>query len=145
MARFLTLPRPSSNHGRAFRLGWWFAQGFIWFVAASIALTALYRFVPLAPRWLLAHTLPGEFDTGEPLPRRVATLRRGLPMLRALVRLDGPALDLGEGTTLDQVGLDDLIQGAGVRADPPDGPASSLPAGGPSRFRMSRPSAPGRR
>ncbi len=86
----------------------------------------LDRFAPLAPRWLLAHTLPGEFDTGEPLPRRVAALRRGLPMLRALVRLDGPALDLGEGTTLDQVGLDDLIQGAGVRADPPDGPASSL-------------------
>jgi len=61
MVRFLTLPRPSSNHGRAFRLGWWFAQGFIWFVAASIALTALYRFVPV-PVTLTMITDPNGFD-----------------------------------------------------------------------------------
>lgn len=52
----------------------------------------LDRFAPLAPRWLLAHTQPREFDVGEPLPARVLALQRGLPTLRALVRLDGPAL-----------------------------------------------------
>ena len=68
----------------------------------------LDRFAPLQPRWLLAHTQPREFDIGEPLPARVMALQRGLPTLRALVRLDGPALALSSRSPLPQPTLADL-------------------------------------
>lgn len=69
----------------------------------------LDRFAPLQPRWLLAHTQPRDFDVGEPLPARVAALQRGLPTLRALVRLDGTALSV----PLPQPTLSDMARAGG--------------------------------
>ncbi len=66
----------------------------------------LDRFAPLQPRWLLAHAQARAFDVGEPLPERVAALQRGLPTLRAVVRLDGTALSV----PLSQPTLSDLAR-----------------------------------
>ncbi len=38
--------RPTSNSGLAYRLGWWTGRVIIWFLAGSVALTAIYRIVP---------------------------------------------------------------------------------------------------
>ncbi|MFM2300886.1 MAG: monofunctional biosynthetic peptidoglycan transglycosylase [Pseudomonadota bacterium] len=47
MASFLSRARPSSHHSLGYRIWWWIAQTIIWFVAVSVTLTALYRFVPV--------------------------------------------------------------------------------------------------
>jgi len=47
MMRFLTPSRPSSDRGFAYRLGWWIGRLIIWFVAGSVGLTVLYKFVPV--------------------------------------------------------------------------------------------------
>ena len=47
MLRFLRLAPPKGRHGPLFLLGWWIARLIVWFIAASLALTAIYRFVPV--------------------------------------------------------------------------------------------------
>lgn len=47
MLRFLRLPLPKGRHGPVFLLGWWIARLIVWFIAASLALTVIYRFVPV--------------------------------------------------------------------------------------------------
>ena len=44
MAQFLH--KPGSEHGALYRLGWWVARVLVWFGILSVALTAIYRFVP---------------------------------------------------------------------------------------------------
>ena len=40
------LPQPGPGHSAPYRFGWCVARGLVWFVIGSVALTALYRFVP---------------------------------------------------------------------------------------------------
>jgi monofunctional biosynthetic peptidoglycan transglycosylase len=39
--------RPRKTHGRAFRLGWFVGRLIVWFLALSVGLTLLYKFVPV--------------------------------------------------------------------------------------------------
>ena len=39
--------RPRKSHGPAYRLGWFFGRLIVWFLAISIGLTVLYKFVPV--------------------------------------------------------------------------------------------------
>ncbi len=39
--------RPKKSHGPAYRLGWFFGRLIVWFLALSIGLTVLYKFVPV--------------------------------------------------------------------------------------------------
>ena len=47
MLRFLRLAPPKGRHGPLFHAGWFIGRLIVWFVAASLALTAIYRFVPV--------------------------------------------------------------------------------------------------
>lgn len=47
MLRFLRPSRPSANHGFAYRLGWWIGRAIVWFVAISVGMTVLYKWVPV--------------------------------------------------------------------------------------------------
>lgn len=47
MLRFLKPSRPSANQGFAYRLGWWIGRAIVWFVAISVGMTVIYRFVPV--------------------------------------------------------------------------------------------------
>ena len=47
MLRFLRPSRPSANQGLAYRLGWWIGRAIVWFVAISVGMTVVYRFVPV--------------------------------------------------------------------------------------------------
>jgi len=47
MLRLPKLPRPSSSRGLVWKLCWWIARLFIWFVVLSLGLVLLYRFVPV--------------------------------------------------------------------------------------------------
>jgi len=47
MASFVTRARPSSHHGTGYRISWWIARTMIWFIGLSVALTVVYRFVPV--------------------------------------------------------------------------------------------------
>jgi len=40
------LPQPGPGHTAPYRLGWFIARGLVWFLVGSVALTAIYRFVP---------------------------------------------------------------------------------------------------
>jgi monofunctional glycosyltransferase len=46
-ADLLRPSRPKKSHGRAFRFGWLVGRLIIWFLALSVGLTLLYRFVPV--------------------------------------------------------------------------------------------------
>jgi monofunctional biosynthetic peptidoglycan transglycosylase len=46
MLRFLKPSRPDKNRGLAYRLGWWLGRAIVWFLAISVALTLLYKWVP---------------------------------------------------------------------------------------------------
>ena len=46
MKRFLKPSRPDKNRGFGYRLGWWVGRSIIWFLAISVGLTVLYKFVP---------------------------------------------------------------------------------------------------
>jgi monofunctional biosynthetic peptidoglycan transglycosylase len=39
--------RPTRNHGFAYRLGWWIGRAIVAFLAISIGLTVIYKFVPV--------------------------------------------------------------------------------------------------
>ncbi len=39
--------RPKKSHGPAYRLGWFIGRLIVWFLALSIGLTVLYKFVPV--------------------------------------------------------------------------------------------------
>ncbi|MCW1382957.1 monofunctional biosynthetic peptidoglycan transglycosylase [Novosphingobium sp. KCTC 2891] len=39
--------RPARSHGFAYRLGWWICRGIVIFLAVSVGLTLLYKFVPV--------------------------------------------------------------------------------------------------
>lgn len=39
--------RPSAHHSFAYKLSWWIGRIIIWFVGLSLALTVIYRFVPV--------------------------------------------------------------------------------------------------
>ena len=47
MLRFLRPSRPSANQGFAYRFGWWIGRAIVWFVAISVGMTVIYRFVPV--------------------------------------------------------------------------------------------------
>jgi len=47
MRRFLFSARPGPNRGCWGNIGWWTARLIVWFVIGSLALTAIYRFVPV--------------------------------------------------------------------------------------------------
>lgn len=47
MVRFLKPSSPRSERGFAYRFGWFIGRGIIWFVVLSVALSAVYRFVPV--------------------------------------------------------------------------------------------------
>ena len=46
MVRLLKPSRPAASRGFAYRAGRWLGRAIIWFVAGSVALTLLYKFVP---------------------------------------------------------------------------------------------------
>ena len=45
--RFLTPSRPSSQHGLAYRIGWWIGRIIVWFLVISLGLTILFKYVPV--------------------------------------------------------------------------------------------------
>ena len=45
--RFLTPARPTADSGFLYRSGWWLSRIIVWFVALSLGITVLYRFVPV--------------------------------------------------------------------------------------------------
>lgn len=47
MVAFLKKSRPTSESGFAYRIGWYLGRFIIWFVLGSVALTILFRFVPV--------------------------------------------------------------------------------------------------
>jgi monofunctional biosynthetic peptidoglycan transglycosylase len=47
MVRFLSPSRPNTERGFAYRFGWFIGRFIIWFVVGSVALTVVYRFVPV--------------------------------------------------------------------------------------------------
>ena len=47
MALSLSPSRVTKSHGPAFRLGWFVGRLIVWFLALSVGLTLLYRFVPV--------------------------------------------------------------------------------------------------
>ena len=47
MVKLLRPARPRKSHGPAFRLGWFVGRLIVWFLAFSVGLTLLYRFVPV--------------------------------------------------------------------------------------------------
>ena len=47
MVSLLKPSRPTAKHGLAYRLGWLIGRLIIWFVVGSLALTLLYKFVPV--------------------------------------------------------------------------------------------------
>ncbi len=61
MRRFLTPSRPRSDAGLAYRLGWWLGRLIIWFLAISLGLTVLYKWVPV-PVTLTMVMDPNGFD-----------------------------------------------------------------------------------
>lgn len=61
MRRFLTPSRLNANHGLAYRTGWWIGRVIIWFLALSVGLTVLYKWVPV-PITLTMVTDPNGFD-----------------------------------------------------------------------------------
>ncbi|WP_374283949.1 monofunctional biosynthetic peptidoglycan transglycosylase [Novosphingobium sp.] len=61
MRRFFTPSRPRSDAGLAFRLGWWLGRLIIWFLAISVGLTVLYKWVPV-PVTLTMVMDPNGFD-----------------------------------------------------------------------------------
>ncbi len=61
MRRFFTPSRPRSNAGLAYRLGWWLGRLIIWFLAISVGLTVLYKWVPV-PVTLTMVMDPNGFD-----------------------------------------------------------------------------------
>ncbi|WP_284503035.1 acetoacetate--CoA ligase [Caballeronia sp. AZ10_KS36] len=56
------------------------------------------RFAPLAPRMLIAHTMPRSFDTAGSLSAHVAAVAAELPSLTDIVCLDDTPLPTGIGT-----------------------------------------------
>lgn len=61
MRRFFTPSRPRSDAGLAYRLGWWLGRLIIWFLAISVGLTVLYKWVPV-PVTLTMVMDPNGFD-----------------------------------------------------------------------------------
>ncbi|WP_374531176.1 monofunctional biosynthetic peptidoglycan transglycosylase [Novosphingobium sp.] len=61
MASFLSRARPAANRSFGYRISWWIARAAIWFVAGSLALTVLYKFVPV-PVTLTMVMDPNGFD-----------------------------------------------------------------------------------
>lgn len=62
-------------------------------VSPDLGLEAILdRFSALSPRVLVAHVAPQGFDSGSPLPEKIAGLLREIDSLRTLVRLDEGAL-----------------------------------------------------
>jgi monofunctional biosynthetic peptidoglycan transglycosylase len=47
MIRFLSKSRPNSESGFVYRFGWFLGRFIIWFVLGSVALTIVFRFVPV--------------------------------------------------------------------------------------------------
>lgn len=47
MMRFLTPARPTPQSGLAYKIGWWISRIIVWFLAISLGLTLLYKFVPV--------------------------------------------------------------------------------------------------
>ena len=47
MLRFLRPSRPTAQRGLVYNAGWWLGRLIIWFVALSVGLTLLYKWVPM--------------------------------------------------------------------------------------------------
>lgn len=61
MRRFFTPSKPHASHGLAYRLGWWIGRIVVWFLAISVGLTVLYKWVPV-PITLTMIIDPNGFD-----------------------------------------------------------------------------------
>ena len=61
--------KPSRQHGPAYRLGWFIGRAIVWFLAISVGMTLLYKFVPppVTPTMLIDGN--GITKTWEPLSR----------------------------------------------------------------------------
>ena len=69
MFRLFKPSRPHASHGRAYNFGWWIGRAIIWFVLGSVALTVLFKFVPV-PVTITMVADPGGFEKDwEPLSR----------------------------------------------------------------------------
>lgn len=69
MLRFLKPSRPAAKHGAAYNFGWWIGRIIVWFVLGSVALTVLFKFVPV-PVTLTMIVDPNGFTRDwEPLSR----------------------------------------------------------------------------
>ena len=69
MVSFLKPSRPTAKHGLAYRLGWWIGRLIIWFVVGSLALTLLYKFVPVPVTLTMVMDPNGITKDWEPLSR----------------------------------------------------------------------------
>ena len=61
MRRFLTPSSPRADSGLAYRFGWWIGRIVVWFLALSVGVTVLYKWVPV-PITLTMVTDPNGFD-----------------------------------------------------------------------------------
>ncbi len=61
MLRYLTPSRPSPGSGFAWNAGWWLGRIIVWFLAVSIGMTVIYKFVP-PPVTLTMLIDPNGFD-----------------------------------------------------------------------------------
>jgi monofunctional glycosyltransferase len=69
MLRFLKPSRPSAKHGTAFNIGWWIGRLIVWFVLGSVALTVLFKFVPVPVTITMIADPNGFTRDWEPLSR----------------------------------------------------------------------------
>lgn len=66
---FFKRSRPSAKHGVAYNLGWWIGRLIVWFVALSVGLTLLYKWVPVPVTLTMIADPNGFTKDWEPLER----------------------------------------------------------------------------
>jgi monofunctional glycosyltransferase len=69
MVNWLRPQPPTKKDGLAYRLGWWLGRGIIWFVILSVALTLLYKWVPVPVTITMIADPRGFEKDWEPLSR----------------------------------------------------------------------------
>ena len=69
MLRFLKPSRPRADQGMAYRLGWILGRAIIWFLAVSVGLTVIYKWVPVPITITMIADPNGFTKDWEPLSR----------------------------------------------------------------------------
>ena len=69
MFEFLQKSRVHGNHGMAYRLGWWLGRGIVGFLALSLTLVVLFKFVPVPVTPTMLFDGNGITKTWTPLSR----------------------------------------------------------------------------